>query len=148
MGRSAITLEEEININKFGQKIITKEIILASLLERNLEEKRAFLKQIIFLIQQSKPVDSDIEMAIDDAKLRKTYTPCVLLKKGVKTHNLYRIAALPENELEKACVLFLSLFRIAYQRRYQQEKNDGGKWWYADLSIEENVNEVRARYNY
>ena len=56
---------------------------------------------------------------------------------------------LPEYELNKAFVLFLlflSLFRIAYQRRYQREKNHQDKWWYWDLSDNEKVNEIISTF--
>jgi len=46
---------------------------------------------------------------------------------------------LPENELNKTFTLFLSLFKIAYQRRYQEEKNNPDKWWYWDLSDEKKL---------
>lgn len=92
---------------------------------------------------QSKPTNDDIQPAISASKLKPTFTPCVLLRKGVATHNLNCIIELPENELTKAYTLLLSLFRIAYGRRYDVEKGHPGKWWYWNLSDEDNIEAIK-----
>lgn len=104
--------------------------------------QKVFLNEILFLILQSKPKEEDIEPAIINSGLKATYTPCVLLKKGVANHNLEKLITLPENELTKAFVLLLNLFRIAYKRRFSVEKNSTDKWWYWDLSDETNINRI------
>lgn len=88
---------------------------------------------------QSKPKSEDIEPAIVNSGLKPTFTPCILLKKGVANHNLQKLENLPENELMKSFVLLLSLFRIPYMRRFIDEKENSGKWWYWDLSDNEKV---------
>lgn len=135
-------LEHEILVNKYGQELIEIEPLLLIFEDLEIIPKRDFLTDILFLILQSKPKDSDIEPAILESGLKPTYTPCVLLKKGVATHNLNKIIELPENELEKALFLFLSLFRIAYKRRFAIEKNNPDKWWYWDLSDETNISKI------
>lgn len=127
-------LEHEILINKYGQGLINSEPL--SLIFEGLEvaSKRSFLDDVLFLVQQSKSTDSDIEPAILGSGLKPTHTPCVLLGKGVANHNLEKLVKLPENELNKVFLLLLSLFKVAYQRRFVIEKNHPGKWWYWDLS--------------
>ena len=95
------------------------------------------------MILQSKVKVEDVEIAIESSKLKKTYTPCVLLKKGIKYVNFKRIIDLPENELNKALILFFTLFKIAYQRRFKEEKNTLSKWWYWDLSDEKNIGKIK-----
>lgn len=129
--------EHEILINKFGQGLINIEPLKTIFSELNFDEKRFFLKEIIYyFIQQSKAVNSDISKAIKQSLLKPTYTPCVMVRKGVDVSNLEKIVKLPEKELEKVLVLFLSIFKIAYQRRFLLEKDNTDKWWYLDMSDE------------
>lgn len=112
-----------------------------------LQKNRSFLKEIIcYFIQQSKAKDEDILDAIEMSNLKPTYTPSVMIKKGVTTSNLEKIAELPEKELEKVFVLFLSVFKIAYQRRFLIEKNTPKKWWYWDMSDENNIAKIKKQY--
>lgn len=139
-------LEEEILINKYGQGLANNIELLSKFNTLDTEKRRVFLTDLTFLIMQSKPSDKDIETVISDSKLKPTYTPCILLKKGVSSHNLNKIIALPENELEKVFLLFLSLFKIPYQRRFKEEKNHPDKWWYWDLSDEYKVEMILKSY--
>jgi len=104
------------------------------------------LKEILNLIIQSKVKDSDIEEAIRDSKLKPTYTPCAMLKKGVSPHLLEKLICLEKQELSKVFLLLLSLFKIAYLRRYLIEKNLPSKWWYWDLSNEKNVETILSHF--
>jgi hypothetical protein len=135
-------IEEEILINKYGQGLLSNEILLNKFSAFDLDNKNKFLNKIIYLIMQSKAKDEDINPAIAESNLKSTYTPCVLLSKGVANSNLLRIISLPENELNKAFILLLSLFKIAYQRRFKEEKDNPNKWWYWDLSDEKNIQKI------
>ncbi|NKI25390.1 hypothetical protein SAMN04487911_12510 [Arenibacter nanhaiticus] len=139
-------LEEEMLINKYGQGLVNSKELLSNFNTFESEKKRTFLTDMTFLILQSKPNDNDIETAILESKLKPTYTPCILLKKGITSHNLNKIIALPENELDKVFLLFLSLFKIPYQRRFQEEKNHPDKWWYWELSDENRVKMILKSY--
>ena len=132
-------LEQEILLNKYGQGVIDKENILSVFLNLDKNSQKKYFADVIFLIEQSKVKTEDIEKAIVDCGLKSTYTPCVLLKKGIEPCQLYKIANLPENERTKSIKLLLSLFKVAYYRRYTQEKNNPNKWWYWDLSDPNNV---------
>ncbi len=137
-------IEKEIWINQYGQGILDINQLLSFF--KSLDNKRAFFIDIRYLIMQSKPKEEDIEPAIAASKLKPTYTPCVLLRKGVGDYNLQRITELPEYEQEKAFVLLLNLFRICYYRRFQQEKNIPHKWWYWDLSDQRKVERILSTY--
>jgi hypothetical protein len=139
-------IENEILVNKYGQGIVDIEDLLIVFNSLESDEKKKFLNNMLFLIRQSRPADRDIELAIEQSKLRETFTPCVLLKKGVAAHYLKRLLDLPENELNKSFILLLSLFKIAYQRRFEEEKNFEGKWWYSDLSNDKIVETILEKY--
>lgn len=135
-------LEDEILVNKFGQGLVAIEQLTEEFKLVEVFKKREFLNSLLYLIMQSKPKEEDIEPAIISSGLKSTYTPCVLLRKGLANHNLEKLVNLPENELMKSFMLLLSLFKIAYKRRFVVEKNNPDKWWYWDLSYEENINRI------
>lgn len=132
-------LEDEILVNKFGQGLVAIEQLKEWFGLLEVLKQKEFLKEFLYLIIQSKPKKEDIEPAIIDSRLKSTFTPCVLLKKGLANHDLEKLVNLPENELTKTFVLLLSLFKIAYNRRFTVEKNNPDKWWYWDLSDSEKV---------
>lgn len=142
-----MTIQDVLLINKYGQELVNVNPLLDIFNNFNLIQKREYLGELLEFIQQSKPNDSDIEPAIQQSKLKPTYTPCVLLMQGVATYRLERIVNLPEDELQKALKLLMSLFKLAYQRRFIAEKDFGGKWWYYDLSDEDKIKEIENLFS-
>lgn len=140
-----LRIDRAITLNKYGQGLVAPDILADKFSSFELIEKRNYLKEIIALILQSKPQEEDILPAILESKLKLTYTPCVILTKGIANHHLQKIAELPEPELKKALLLLLGLFKVSYQRRFQVEKDNPDKWWYWDLSDIDKVNEIRKR---
>ncbi len=135
-------IEHKILVNKYGQGLVNTEQLLDLFGRFDFDFQKVFLNEILFLILQSKPKKEDIVPAIMNSGIKPTYTPCVLLKKGVANHNLEKLVKLPDNELKKTFVLLLSLFKIAYMRRFVVEINNPDKWWYWDLSDEANINRI------
>jgi len=140
-------VEQEIMLNKYGQGIITHESLVSSFIEMNTSEQDSFMNDFLFVIMQSKPLNEDIENAIVGSGLKPTFTPCTLLKKGVDNNNLKKIVQLPENEKLKSFRLLLELYKIAYQRRFEIEKNHPNKWWYWDLTNPDIENEIYNLYS-
>ena len=139
-------IEIEILINKYGQGLIPLIVLQEKFEAYSLCQKRSFLQEMSFLIIQSKPKEEDVDLAIKKEKLKSGYTPCVLLKKGISSYNLERVINLPENEMIKTFVLFMSIFKIAYSRRFKEEMNNINKWWYWDLSDKSNVERILEGY--
>lgn len=140
-------IEIEILINKYGQGLIPLIVLQEKFEAYSLCQKRSFLQEMSFLIIQSKPKEEDVDLAIKKEKLKSGYTPCVLLKKGISSYNLERVINLPENEMIKTFVLFMSIFKIAYSRRFKEEMNNINKWWYWDLSDNSNVERILEGYH-
>jgi len=134
-----VKLEDEILINQYGQHLIESDVIVENFIKFSVIQKREYLTDLAALIIQSKPNNSDIEDSIRISGLKATSTPCIVLRKGVANHILIRIIALSEIELIKALKLFLSIFRIAYYRRFEKERDNPNKCWYWDLSKSENI---------
>jgi hypothetical protein len=131
--------EDLIAVNQVGQGVRDIEALLRPFYLFTEDEKRKHLLHLSHLLWQSKPLDSDIAYAISASSLRPTFIPCVLLQtKGLKT-GLAKILNLPADELVKSYRLLLFLFKCAYLRRFEAEKNHPDKWWYSDLSREETV---------
>lgn len=139
-------IEQEILINQYGQGIVEIDQLMSLFETFDNNSKISFLNDVLFFIIQSKPKDDDAESAIMKSNLKPTYTPCVMLKKGINTNNLMKIIELPESEQKKGFILLLSLFKIAYSRRFEKEKNQPDKWWYWDLSDNEKVNSIISKY--
>ena len=134
-----MSIEDEILLNKFGQELVLVHQMNERFNKFNIIEKREYLQEVMYLILQSKPKDKDVDIAILNGKLKSTYTPCIMLQKGIAQHQLIKIINLPENELEKVLVLFLNVFKVSYSRRFYLEKYNPNKWWYWDLSDETNI---------
>lgn len=139
-------IENEILVNKYAQSVVDVEDLIIIFNSFSLDNKKKYLNDLLFFILQSKAQDEDIEPTIEKSKLRRTYTPCVIIQKGVGTHNLKRLLNLPENELNKSLILLLNLFKIAYMKRFETEKKDTYKWWYWDLSDDENIETILKIY--
>ena len=77
-----MNIQDEILVNKYGQDLITIQQLTDKFGTFDLLQKRLFLNDILYLIMQSKPKDEDIEPTIIESKLKPTFTPCVLLRKG------------------------------------------------------------------
>ncbi len=78
-------LEDQILVNGFGQGLIAIDQLTTGFRLLELMTKKEFLSELRFLIMQSKPEEGDIEPAIIKSDLNSTFTPCVLLKRGVQT---------------------------------------------------------------
>lgn len=139
-------IENEILVNKYAQSVVDIENLVLIFNSFDLVNKKKYLNDLLFFILQSKAQDEDIESAIEKSKLRRTYTPCVIIHKGIGNHNLKRLLSLPENELNKSLILLLNIFKIAYMKRFEIEKKDIYKWWYWDLSNDKNIETILKIY--
>jgi len=138
-------LEDEIQLNKFGQDLVNVDNLLEAFKLLSAGEKERYLTDLVWLVQQSKAKKEDVDQAIIISRLKSTYTPCVLLKKEYSNSMLAKLTKLPDHEIEKVFILLVSLFKVSYSRRFEQEKSDKDKWWYWDLSDEKNIQLIRQQ---
>lgn len=139
-----MNIDIEILINQYGQGHIDEDRIMLLFNSFDTDSRKLFFEKILFLILQSKPKEEDIEVAILNSRLKSTFTPCVLLRKGIENHHLERLIKLPDDEHTKVFKLLMSLFKIAYRRRFEAEKNNPDKWWYWDLSDKDNIEKLNG----
>ncbi|GAB3047301.1 DUF5958 family protein [Spirosoma pulveris] len=140
-----MTLGEQVAVNQFGQGVLSIESLLLHFSQMSEVGKRDYLTYLGGLIWQSKPVEADIEQAITHSSLKPTYTPCVVLRTHRLRIGINQLVKLPVNELEKVYRLMLSLFKEAYQRRFQEEGEGSGKWWYCDLSTDDVIERILSK---
>lgn len=137
----------EIIVNQYAQGVVPLEQLLSFFTILKPDDQKKVIDGVLQLLLQSKPLDEDIVSSIENSGLKPTYTPCVLLSKGMNRVNLYKIANLPSNEWKKVLQLFLNIFKIAYLRKFQQEKESRkDKWWYWDLSNERSIERIIEMY--
>ena len=142
-----MNLRQEIEVNQFGQGLIGHDFLLLKFTPLDVKRKRELLVDMEWLILQSKVQESDIEPSIKLSDLKPTYTPCVMIRKGLDSGNLRKIIGLPEDELWKVYQLFLYLFKAGYERRFNAEKGDPNKWWYWDLGSRENIDLIYSKHS-
>lgn len=142
-----MNIDEQILINKFGQDLLSYQDIYNFFDSLDSETKKKTLNELAYLILQSKSVDSDIDKAIELGHLKPTYTPCIKIKKGIKSNILQELINLPENETRKVFTLFISLYKIAYKRLLETEKENPYKWWFQDLSNDNYVSRIKSLTN-
>ncbi|MFD2570832.1 DUF5958 family protein [Spirosoma soli] len=147
------SLNEELAINQFAQGVRSADDLLTEFSE--LDEERQW-KRLFDLYRQVQPlalVEADFEQALADSSLEASDTAYNYLdfswsaREG-KKRVLY-IADLKgalNSNLENTYKLLLYLFRIDYQRRFEQEKESPSKWWYQDLSDNEIVQGILTQY--
>ena len=141
------TIEDEILFNRYAQGVVEAEDLLDVFLKRSMKGQEEYFNLLVMLVGQSRPELEDVELAIESSNLKPTYTPCVVLRKGVEYRNLKKIVNLPSEEHSKAFRLLLALFRISFQRRYKNDPNPSHKWWYWDLSKDEIVASILKHHN-
>jgi hypothetical protein len=89
-------------------------------------EQPSWLRTIALMCHQTHPLGEEIDPAITLADLKPTFTPCVMVRAAMQPERaLYRIAALPADERQKAFRLLFALYCIADTRRRQTQCKNG-----------------------
>ena len=105
--------EELIFINKIVQSIVPLEEGVDWFQSASEDKQLEILRGLYNFSIQAGDWDGDADEAIKKSKLKPTYTPCVLLRKGRLSAQLTKIVNLPTNERLKSFKLLLALFEIA-----------------------------------
>lgn len=149
-------IEIEILLNQLAQELKPMEDGNKWFLEQSNEEQLGILRYLGFLIAQAGAVGGDARAAIAKARLKSSFTPCVLLLRaeqaepsggGRLRQHLARVVSLPAIEREKSFVLLINLLSVADSRRRTERCREGcSHWWHGDLSDEEVIRGIRSTY--
>lgn len=104
---------EEIIINAFAQNQQPFEKVLYWFDSLDIKKQREIVFLTNFYLQQSHPSNELIEKAIELIPLKPTVTPIVLLKTQNLKIALQKIITLPDNEMRKAFISLITLFKIS-----------------------------------
>jgi hypothetical protein len=138
-----VSMIEAVRLNQYAQGIRPLEEATAWFAALALEQKRSFVRELAAMIGQAHPTPEDVLAAVERSGLKPTYTPSVLMTRGPFKVQAAKVAALPEQEQDRAFVLFLALLGISDRRRRDEDCAQGcSHWWHRDLSDELTVRRI------
>ena len=139
-----LKIDEAILLNQLAQGIVRGSDGDTWFQARNTDEKRRLLLGLNLLILQSSPRKEDAAVAISEAQLAQTLTPCVMITKPDLRNQLAKLAWLPEPELPQVFRLLIKLLAVADNRRRREKPLDLlNHWWHRDLSDPKVVEEIK-----
>jgi Family of unknown function (DUF5958) len=126
--------ETEILINRLAQQVVAEEEGLLWFARLDADDQRGVLQKLWTFAAQAGATANDVDAAIVRARLKRTLTPCVLLKAGPLKVQAAKVLGLPIAEREKSFRLFLALLQIADERRRSTSCINGcSHWWHAGI---------------
>ncbi len=142
-----MNIDEKILLNQIAQDVIDIEEGERWFLLLGETQRRAVLRELNFMIANAGPRNEDVPDAIAKSGLKKTFTPCVLLKTGEIRIQLAKIANLPEDELLKAFRLLIALLSVCDGRRRREKPVDTeNHWWHRDLTDPQVVARIKEEF--
>ncbi|MEG3858458.1 DUF5958 family protein [Microcoleus sp. herbarium12] len=142
-----MNLNDEITINQIQQELMSQEDATNWLLSFSTQGQQEILQRLSYMTIQAGAREEDVSLAITKSKLRATYTPCVLLRRGRLKEQMAKLLKLPSSESIKTFFLSISLLAIADARRYDKYCQDGcSHWWHRDFSDRKVVDEIRCEF--
>jgi Family of unknown function (DUF5958) len=144
-----MNLNDEITINQIQQELISQEDAKNWFLSFPIQFQQEILQRLSYMTIQAGAREEDVSLAIIKSKLRATYTPCILLRRGRLKEQMAKLLKLPSSESIKTFFLLISLLAIADARRYDKYCQDGcSHWWHRDLSDRKVVDEIRCEFEH
>lgn len=134
--RQSLTMEEEIFINQFTQKLHSLETMEKWFVQKDEPYKREIILNLLNMVIQSHPTYEEMSTAIAYLK-KNTSTAAVKLLNTRRPFAKYgyELADLPERELLNSFDILLVTLSIADNRRKTEECCGGcNHWWHKDLS--------------
>lgn len=109
--------EYELKINMIAQEMIEFSEGISWFDSLQKDDQKSVLDSLYQFCHQVHPRRDEIDEAIERSQLKKTYTPCVLIKKEGYYQRLKQIVELPSDEYLKSFQLLVVLLGIADKRR-------------------------------
>lgn len=124
----------ELQINKISQGIISLKDGINWFDTCELKIKMDVLQSLSAFLTQAHPARKEIENGIKQSGLKPTYTPCVLMIDKLFKEAISKIKNLPENEWQKAFILWVTILSIADKRRRETDFLNGctHEWHYIE----------------
>ncbi len=139
-----MSLEDELPIIQFAQGIYPKADLLDSYGKLNETKQCEQLFDITALLQQLKLTDDDIEQANARSSLETASNPFLIQRTKLNKVGLRVNMALVK--LKNSYYVLLDLFKDAYRRSFEHEKDSSNNWIYQDLSDDAIVQDILAQH--
>jgi hypothetical protein len=138
------SIDEAIFVNQLAQGIVRDSVGDAWFQAQNVDDKRRLLLGLNVLILQASPLKEDVPLAISEAQLAPTLTPCVMIAKHDLKVQLAKLAWLPEPEIQRVFRLLIKLLAVSDNRRRREKPLDLiNHWWHRDLSDKKVVDDIK-----
>lgn len=124
MCNKMLTASETI-LNKVAQKKISIEEAISWFQQLQPIEQSQTLETLQMMVQQSHPTKEAIRSAIENAPVKQSVTPAVLLKTQSLKIALNKIAALPPTEHRYVFTVLMCVFQVADTQRRENECSGG-----------------------
>ena len=115
----------ELQLNRIAQGLIPASEGIAWFEGLGSDEQQAVLRLLVLITVQAHPLKSEVEPAISQAKLKPTFTPCVMVSKAESPETGFTFGNLPPHEWTKTFRLLIALFSIADRRRRETTCRNG-----------------------
>ena len=115
----------ELQLNRIAQGLIPASEGIAWFEGLGSDEQQAVLRLLVLITVQAHPLKSEVEPAISQAKLKPTFTPCVMVSKAEIPERGFNFGNLPPHEWTKTFRLLIALFSIADRRRRETTCRNG-----------------------
>lgn len=126
--------ESDVLLNRLGQGTVSEHEGCQWFGHLAGDEQREVLNRLWYFAAQAGAQEGDVADAIVRAKLKATFTPCVLLKNGRLKIQVAKLLDLPHAERERSFRLLLALFQIADERRRSTTCATGcSHWWHTTI---------------
>ncbi len=132
-----LSAEDLLQINRWAAVPGRWEDAKAWFRSQSRERRRAVLRQTGAMAMQAGSRSVDVGPACSAFHLQSTWTPVVLMSRGLLRVQLAKVLGLPEDEMSRAFALLLGLLGVADARRRSAECAGGcSHWWHRDLEDE------------
>ena len=116
----------EIQLNRIAQGMMPVKEGVAWFEGLSPDDQRAVLRTLAFMTEQAHPHSAEVPVAIEEAGLKATFTPCVIvLRARLPEKGCVRLPSLPRHEWSKSFRLMLALFTLADRRRWKISCQNG-----------------------
>jgi len=116
----------ELQLNRIAQGLVSVPEGIAWFEALAPDEQQSVLRILAYITSQSHPLSAEVEVAIGQALLKPTLTPCVMvLKAPLPETGCQKLPALPSDEWVKSFRLMIALFSLADRRRRETSCRSG-----------------------
>ncbi len=139
-----MSITEEIEILQFGQGILSEADVLSSFSKLSEDKKKWRIYFFRSLLQRVKPNEAEVEQVNPRPAPEDPTNPTLVMYTPLKNLRGLRLN-MSCDELDNSYRILLNLFRTAYQRTFELEK-DNPNIWHRELSDPETVAGILADY--